>query len=142
MTPTLTTSPITPAGSGTYSFGRSPYNSYNIDITLSGQSNYNSGPQYLQPTSRDPSISYNSPLGHDPMDDFFAAPPSAPQDMQANNFGTFSSTDTLPDSDFALFGSAANHGAYPAPPTGDMFPDMDCAYDDDVPDLDQYININ
>ena len=44
MTPTLTTSPLTPAGSGAYSFNQSPYyNSYNIDIDLSGPSTYNIG---------------------------------------------------------------------------------------------------
>ena len=145
MTPTFTTSPITPAQSGAYSFGHSPHNSYNIDINLGGPSTYNSGlptpgPQYLQPTSRNPSISYNSPLAHEPMEDFFAAPPSAAHDMQANNFNTFSAADTLPASDFTLFGGAGNHTAYPPSADGDMFLEMD--YNGAVPDIDEYININ
>jgi hypothetical protein len=145
MTPTFTTSPITPAQSGAYSFGQSPHNSYNIDINLGGPSTYNSGlptpgPQYLQPTSRNPSISYNSPLAHEPMEEFFAAPPSAAHDMQANNFNAFSPVDTLPASDFTLFGGAGNHAAYPSSTDGDMFLEMD--YNGAVPDIDEYININ
>ena len=149
MTPTLTTSPITPAGSGAYSFGQSPsYNSYNIGINLGGPSTYNSGlptpgPQYLQPTSRNPSISYNSPLAHEPMEDFFTAPPSATREMQTNNFTTFSPNDTLPASDFALFGGAGNHAAYPPSTGGDMFPNMDFTCEDEgFPDIDEYINMN
>ena len=148
MTPTFTTSPITPAQSGAYSFGHSPHNSYNIDINLGAPSTYNSGlptpgPQYLQPTSRNPSISYNSPLAHEPMEDFFAAPPSAAHDMQGNNFNTFSPADTLPASDFTLFGGAGNHVAYPSSTDGDMFLEMDYGGDNGpVPDIDEYININ
>jgi hypothetical protein len=147
MTPTLTTSPITPAGSGAYSFGQSPYPSYNIDINIGGSSTYNSGlptpgPQYLQPTSRNPSISYNSPLAHEPLEDFFAVPPSAPHDMQANNYSTFNPADTLPASDFALFGGTGNHTSYPSS-TGDMFPNMDFPCDEEgIPDIDEYINTN
>ena len=149
MTPTLTTSPITPAGSGAYSFHQSPYNSYSIDINLGGVPNYNSGlptpgTNYLQPTSRNPSISYNSPLAHEPMEDFFAAPPSATHDMQANAFTPFNPTDTLPASDFALFGGAGNHTGYPTSTGGDMFPNMDfnCVEDEGIPDIDEYINVN
>jgi len=148
MTPTFTTSPITPAQSGAYSLGQSPHNSYNIDINLGGPSTYHSGlptpgPQYLQPTSRNPSISYNSPLAHEPMEEFFTAPPSAAHDMQANHFNTFSAADTLPASDFTLFGGAGNHVAYPSFTDGDMFLEMDYGCDNGaMPDIDEYINMN
>ena len=148
MTPTLTTSPITPAGSGAYSFHQSPY-SYNIDINMGGPSNYNSGlptpgSNYLQPTSRDPSISYNSPLAQEPMEDFFAVPPTAPHDMQAHAFNPFNPADTLPANDFALFGGTGNHAGYSASTSGEMFPNMDFTLMDTegVPDIDEYININ
>jgi hypothetical protein len=145
MTPTLTTSPITPAGSGAYSFGQSPYQAYNIDINLAGSSTYNSGlptpgQRYLQPTSRNPSISYNSPLANEPMEDFFPGPPSAPHEMQANNFGNFNH-DTLPANDFALFAGAGNHAAYPSSTGAEMFPDYH--YDEEeYTNIDEYINTN
>jgi hypothetical protein len=141
MTPTFSTSPLTPALSGAYSFGQSPHHSYNIDINLGGPSTYNSGlptpgPQYLQPTSRNPSISYNSPLAHEPTEDFFASPPSATRDMQANNFTTF-------NSDFTLFDGAGNHTVYPSSTDEDLFLEMDYACDNGpVPDIDEYINMH
>jgi hypothetical protein len=147
ITPTLTTSPITPAGSGAYSFGQSPYPSYNIDINIAGSSTYNTGlptpgPQYLQPTSRNPSISYNSPLAHEHMEDFFGVPSSAPHETQSNDFNTFNPADTLPASDFALFAGPSGEAAYPS--TGaDMFPNMGfpCG-DEGLSDMDDYINMN
>jgi hypothetical protein len=148
MTPTLTTSPITPAGSAAYSLGQSPYPSYNIDINLTGSSTYNTGlptpgPQYLQPTSRNPSISYNSPLAHEPMEDFFGVPSSAPHETQASNFNPFNPVDTLPASDFALFAGPGSEAAYPSSTGADMFPNMGFPGDDEgLPDINEYINMN
>ena len=137
----FTTTPATP-GSGAYSYGQSPYNSYNIDINLGQDYAYNTGmptpnPNYLQPTSRNPSLSYNSPLD-EPTEQFFTMPPPAPT-MQAN-LDTFSGHNDLPSQDFELFADAGNARSVAADMMGDM--DMDFTYTaEDGLDIDDFLNI-
>jgi hypothetical protein len=123
VTPILIPSPIIPAArSGAYPFGQSPYPFYNTGINIGGSSTYNSGlptpgPQYFKSPPHSPSISYNSPLAHEAIEDFFAIPPSAPHDIQPNNFSIFNPADTRPASESALFGGIVIEDSFAVPPS-------------------------
>ncbi len=136
MTPSWTNTPITPAGSGSNSFRPSPHDSYNIGINYDGHSAYNTGlptpaNPALQPTSRNPSMSYNSPMAMEPMQQFFTHQPAPALSMNTDNFDDFAITDAMPSGgDFPLFGADGNYTTFPSTADvssagGQMFPNME-----------------
>ena len=149
MTPQFATTPMTPAGTGVNSYDQSPYmDSYNIGINMSGRVIYDTGlptpgSTFLQPTSRNPSISYESPLVHQPMEQTFPAP-SAPYHAADVTFTN------PPVEDFDLYDGAGNPALFPSTADissagGEMFPPMDddmmYSYEDDSGALiDDFLN--
>jgi len=153
ITPSMTNTPLTPAGSGIHSFDYSPRHSYNIGINYDGQGAYNNNMgyptpanPYLQPTSRNPSISHYSPLVTE--EPFFNPLPAPSQAMHIDNFNEFYPTDPLPLGDFSLFDGDGNPAAFPSTADvssngGQMFPDMinmDYEYHETAEDMDDFIN--
>jgi len=144
MTSSYNTTPITPAGSAPYSFGNSPFNSYNIDLNL-GQATFSHGmptpaSNHIQSTSRNPSISYQSPTVLAGGDDVVTNQPVMPHNMGLANFTLLDAAEDLPAADFDLYDHAGNPNAFPA---NHDFGGMDFSYTGaSLHDIDSYINYN
>ena len=151
-TPHLINTPITPGLTSGRFFDQSPYlDNMHMDIYFGEQgTSHHTGLQtpasnILQPHSRNPSISHESPLPQ--MDTF---PVTQHPSYPGMNTDGVMINDGLPARDFPLFSGAATPAQLPTTtdlgPTANfsMFPDMNnynFNYGDDIASIDDFINV-
>jgi hypothetical protein len=138
--------PLTPARTAGQAFNVTPSNPLHIDIDYHG--NYPAGlptpgSYSLQPQSRNPSMSHISPMISG--DDLYQSPHQTAESSEHTMTNDFVSA-SLPNNDFALFGTSGDPSMVPSTTDlssyddMDMFNNMDTEYSDSQ--LGRYVNFN